>query len=875
VPYSKATKSGGEVTAVGEPAGEIDVQFASRSGVTGIRISMLDSYATDKNFVLNELEVFSGKSKVPLKAAVAKASHASYPVANAINGNASSSTDGWAYSPISSTSPAVALFTLTTPGSVDLVRLFTVSPGLQLKRFKIETTTAASPTLTSTFSPVSISSIGKALDTSTKPITRFRSAISKAATLLSSPTWPYTRNVRTAAQTAIGLHAALPWLDANGVAAANSRLSEIRAHLRALQKSDGGWSDTSAVFAPQSFQSAQALRALFLIAGGVIDDSLANGARYLLLSQDVDGAWSSPPLEKRLAATTWVEIALPTLYQVLEEELRGKAIKDLVTEGRAADIVLRWGAVPDATSYNVYRRTDTGALTLLKKGAAAPYIDTAATKGTVYYYTVRWVDGSGFEYPDSNEASGTTLSAACGSNSPPVITSTPPTQAAPGTLYAYDVGARDADVGDTLTYSLPLKPQGMTIDASTGAVRWTPSQGQVGTHSVQVMVKDAQGRFATQSFAVQVTLIIPTPAPTPTPTPLATPTPTPTVTPSPTPTATPTPTFTPTVCPTYGMLPQPSLTPSAPLLPSIGGGTTPLTFDRVNWAATSRGGKVYFETHGGTVDAALTFTDEVPSDQTRSDIFSFLIDLGEKRTIDTLQFTFYASGYGYIVEHSLDNVTFLPLALRTDRLYYDEQLVKFPQTETRYVRVRPAKSSRTDFLVGLTDDISVAGLVQVQSPPTYAPVTLDGKVHGSLADPTKGQAVELSAGVYEIRHVGGAVQTSGAAGNTWEHRFNVRVGKKDYEFGWIHEKFSRFPTANDASSAGSANVYTIYVPIRSKAHFWIKDDPTDNTGGLTLSITKTSGATDSLLVRVRDAVPRSVAWQEREVAEWENWLHDS
>ena len=58
--------------------------------------------------------------------------------------------------------------------------------------------------------------------------------------------------------------------------------------------------------------------------------------------------------------------------------------------------------------------------------------------------------------------------------SAPQITSTPATSAQVGVAYGYDVNASDAN-GDTLTYSLRQAPAGMTINASTGLIAWTPT----------------------------------------------------------------------------------------------------------------------------------------------------------------------------------------------------------------------------------------------------------------------------------------------------------------------------------------------------------------------------------------------------------------
>ncbi|GAI70596.1 unnamed protein product, partial [marine sediment metagenome] len=69
-------------------------------------------------------------------------------------------------------------------------------------------------------------------------------------------------------------------------------------------------------------------------------------------------------------------------------------------------------------------------------------------------------------------------------NDVPTFTSTPVTTATVGTLYTYDVNATDPDVIDTLTYSLTINPAGMTIDAATGLIQWTPTSAQAGANDV-------------------------------------------------------------------------------------------------------------------------------------------------------------------------------------------------------------------------------------------------------------------------------------------------------------------------------------------------------------------------------------------------------
>lgn len=89
-------------------------------------------------------------------------------------------------------------------------------------------------------------------------------------------------------------------------------------------------------------------------------------------------------------------------------------------------------------------------------------------------------------------------------NRPPLITSTPGTTATVGLPYSYDVEATDPDTGDVLTFSLTTAPTGMTINAATGLIQWTPTAGQVGDHAVTVQVQDTGGLTATQSFMITV-----------------------------------------------------------------------------------------------------------------------------------------------------------------------------------------------------------------------------------------------------------------------------------------------------------------------------------------------------------------------------------
>lgn len=96
-------------------------------------------------------------------------------------------------------------------------------------------------------------------------------------------------------------------------------------------------------------------------------------------------------------------------------------------------------------------------------------------------------------------------------NHAPSITSTPVTAATAGTAYAYDLNAADPDAADVLTYALDTAPAGMTIEAATGLIQWTPTAAQVGDHAVTARAQDQGGLFATQAFSVRVAAAPPPP----------------------------------------------------------------------------------------------------------------------------------------------------------------------------------------------------------------------------------------------------------------------------------------------------------------------------------------------------------------------------
>ncbi|BAZ48519.1 YD repeat protein [Nostoc sp. NIES-4103] len=88
-------------------------------------------------------------------------------------------------------------------------------------------------------------------------------------------------------------------------------------------------------------------------------------------------------------------------------------------------------------------------------------------------------------------------------NHNPVIVTAPVNEAIASLPYEYDVNATDAD-SDTLTYKLLTAPNGMTINAESGLITWTPNTTNLGNQQIKVEVSDGRGGIAQQDYTLSV-----------------------------------------------------------------------------------------------------------------------------------------------------------------------------------------------------------------------------------------------------------------------------------------------------------------------------------------------------------------------------------
>ncbi len=93
-------------------------------------------------------------------------------------------------------------------------------------------------------------------------------------------------------------------------------------------------------------------------------------------------------------------------------------------------------------------------------------------------------------------------------NQKPVIQTQPVREVLGGQPYRYVVNATDPN-GDPLTYKLLVNPDGMTIAADTGVIRWATATSDLGNHSVLIQVTDSRGGVTEQRFTLSVTETLP------------------------------------------------------------------------------------------------------------------------------------------------------------------------------------------------------------------------------------------------------------------------------------------------------------------------------------------------------------------------------
>jgi len=197
--------------------------------------------------------------------------------------------------------------------------------------------------------------------------------------------------------------------------------------------------------------------------------------------------------------------------------------------GATVGITLNWGRIPMATNYQQFMHlvnaagqswsvddhwttsstwttgsfTQTRTITVPAGVPSGTYDIRVGLAGGDPWLNLVLATGTGVTDPASDRRYRVGTITVFG-NEPPQITSVAVTTAGVGLPYSYDVNATDPNAGDVLTYTLAQAPAGMTINATSGLIGWTPTAAQAGNQPVTVRVTDRQSAATTQSFTVNV-----------------------------------------------------------------------------------------------------------------------------------------------------------------------------------------------------------------------------------------------------------------------------------------------------------------------------------------------------------------------------------
>jgi hypothetical protein len=175
----------------------------------------------------------------------------------------------------------------------------------------------------------------------------------------------------------------------------------------------------------------------------------------------------------------------------------------------AESVTLAWDASTDTNvvGYKVYyAASGSFAPNSLNAGSTNRARITGLTAGTLYSFYVTAYDKSAVESDPSNVVDYTPTNSTP-PNVAPILVAIPDQVATAGTLFTLTARASDANLpAQVLTYSLaPGAPAGVTLDAVTGVLTWTPTKAQGRTTNLlAILVTDNGSPALSDSRSFQV-----------------------------------------------------------------------------------------------------------------------------------------------------------------------------------------------------------------------------------------------------------------------------------------------------------------------------------------------------------------------------------
>ncbi|MBI3193797.1 MAG: carboxypeptidase regulatory-like domain-containing protein [Ignavibacteriae bacterium] len=144
-------------------------------------------------------------------------------------------------------------------------------------------------------------------------------------------------------------------------------------------------------------------------------------------------------------------------------------------------------------SYNIYRKGDSlSEFSVIGNAPEPEFDDFNVTFGATYNYFVTALYSGNVESGPSNTISVFISDSSEDSGEVEFdVTSVPPRTTLINQPYQYDVEVAGAPVGSTVCFTLKHAPTGMTIDAATGLIQWTPTR--LGVFEIEVKARTCAG----------------------------------------------------------------------------------------------------------------------------------------------------------------------------------------------------------------------------------------------------------------------------------------------------------------------------------------------------------------------------------------------
>ncbi|MFP6789806.1 MAG: Ig-like domain-containing protein, partial [Thalassolituus sp.] len=299
----------------------------------------------------------------------------------------------------------------------------------------------------------------------------------------------------------------ISWTPANGVETANVTLVVADADVSATQTftiTVSAVNDAPIITSIGTQAATEGVEFTYTVVASDIDtgDVLAfslTGEPAGMTIDSVTGVITWTPGNGAVDSSVTVNVFDGTVTSTKTFTITIGAVNDapVITEGEAATLTTD----EDVVGNLVLNATDadTDAANITWSIASAASNGTANVSGTGLSQTVSYSPNADFNGSDSFTVSisdgsltdtitvNVTVNAV---NDAPVINSAANTRATEGEVYTYTPTASDVE-SDTLTWSLTQSPEGMTIDANSGVISWTPANG-VTSADVTVQVADAE-----------------------------------------------------------------------------------------------------------------------------------------------------------------------------------------------------------------------------------------------------------------------------------------------------------------------------------------------------------------------------------------------